>query len=174
MCLAVADSLLLVNLVAETAVMNTFMGRTQGGIRSFKAFVSKLSPNSDLDSINRHINSILRVNAHLKVVSQPGAPALSIILDCTTNTDSLDLRMPGLWPKGTCLVKWRPPPSYNNNHRHGVNGTGQARGQNQHGQYSRQISVNRNRSLTPQNLDLGRNYVHPYPDQRLMNQQWRD
>ena len=28
MCLAVVDSLLLVNLVAETAVMNTFMGRS--------------------------------------------------------------------------------------------------------------------------------------------------
>ena len=140
----------------------------------FKAFISKISPNDDIGLINRHINRKLGVNANLKVVSQPGAPALSIILDCTTNTDSLNLRMPGLWPKGTCIVKWRPPPSFNNNPRQGVNGTGQASGQNQHGRYGQQFNVNSNRSSTPQNVDLGSNYVHRYPDQRRLNQQWRD
>ena len=138
----------------------------------FKAFISKLSPNDDIGLINRHINRKLGVNANLKVVSKTGAPALSIILDCTTNTDSLNLRMPGLWPKGTCLVKWRPPPSYNNNHRQGVNGNGQASGQNQHGRYGRQYNVNSNRSSTPQNVDSGKNYVLPHLDQRQLNSQW--
>ena len=140
----------------------------------FKAFISKISPNEDIGLINSHINRKLGVNANLKVVSQPGAPALSIILDCTTNTDSLNLRMPGLWPKGTCIVKWRPPPSFNHNPRQAANGTGQASGQNQHGRYGRQYNVNSNRSSTPQNVDVGSNYVHRYPDQQRLNQQWRD
>ena len=80
--------------------------------------------------------------------------------------------MPGIWPKGISLVKWRPPPSYNNNHRQGVNGTGQASGQNQHGRFGRQYNANSNRASTPQNLDLHRNYVHPYLDQRQLNEQW--
>ena len=70
--------------------------------------MSRLSPHSDVAAMTRYINDKLKVNATLKVVSKRGAPVLSVMLFCTSESDSLDLMMPGLWPRGTLIDSLKP------------------------------------------------------------------
>ena len=74
----------------------------------YKAFVSRLSPHSDVDAMTRYINDRLKVNAMIKVVSKPNAPVLSVMLFCTSESNALDLKMPGLWPRGTLIDSFKP------------------------------------------------------------------
>ena len=69
----------------------------------YKAFVTNLSPSCSVDAIKGHVNSKLGVNAVIKPVSPAGAPYLSLILLCTSESDKLDLRMAGLWLRGTIV-----------------------------------------------------------------------
>ena len=135
--------------------------------------MTKLSPHNDMAAMNRHINSKLGVNVNLKVVSKPGAPVLSLILDCTSESNSLNLRMPGLWPVGTCIVKCKPPPAYSNNSSQRGSGQAQGGGQNHHDSASRQNSNGRNRSASPHNRSSGHSYPYTSRDQLQLNGQWR-
>ena len=119
--------------------------------------------------MTRHINSKLGVNAYVKIVSAPEAPVLKLILDITSPNASLDLRMPGLWPRGTCLIKYRPAPTNSNSSAHGSRSQGRAGNQYQHGQYGQQNSYSGRRYPSPHNRDIGNVYVNRNRDQQQLN-----
>lgn len=140
----------------------------------YKAYVTKLSPDNDKESMKRHIDSKLGVDAYMKIVSKPRAPVLSLILDFTSDSDSLDLRSPGLWPRGTYVVKCKPPPKYNQHSAQGGSVQRLAGGQYQYGREGPQIQNSGDRPPLNHNLDIGNRYAHRSQMQQHMNEQWRD
>ena len=62
----------------------------------YKAYITNLSPNSNIESIKSHIDMKLGVNTSIKTVSPTDASYLSVILMFTSEESTLDLRMAGL------------------------------------------------------------------------------
>ena len=66
-----------------------------------------ITPESDLSVIKNHIANKLNTNeVFLKPMYKHGARYLSFGLFCRSERDDLDLRMRGLWPRGTMIYKW--------------------------------------------------------------------
>ena len=139
----------------------------------YKAFVTRLSPDNDIEAMRRHINSKLGVTASIKVMSKQDDPVLTISVYCTSEYDTLDFKMPGLWPRGTGVFTWKPTSKNGNNYEHNDNGHVPTGGRNQRSG-PRQGNNGRNRSSSPRNREYGNGYEYEYADQRRLNGQWRD
>ena len=143
----------------------------------YQAFVTNLSPSCSVDAIKGHVNSKLGVNAVIKPVSPAGAPYLSLILLCTSESDKLDLRMDGLWPRGTIVRQCKPPKKKkrNGNTNNGESSSGE---QMQGKEQSHQVPVNchRNdhsgRSVSTENQVTGKDFIHSNQDQQRLHNQW--
>ena len=149
-------------------------------IFKYRASVTNLCPNTNVETIKNHINSKLRVNALVKSVSPVGAPYLSLILLFTSESDTLDLRMTGLWPKGTVIKQCIPPnqrKKYGNkiNQRITPDGRGQRHGgeYNHQGQNNQQRYGHSSRTDTSRDQVVGSSFIHANRDQELLRQQWR-
>ena len=73
----------------------------------YKAFVTHIHPDTDMNLIKRHISAKLGTNVTLTPLSKQGASVLSFAVYCRSERDDLDLKMPGLWPLDTLVYKWR-------------------------------------------------------------------
>ena len=76
-------------------------------VYEYKAFVTHIRTDADLEVIRRHVSTKLRSKVTLTLVSKQGAPFLSLRVHCISERDDLDLKMPGLWPDSTFIYKWR-------------------------------------------------------------------
>ena len=140
----------------------------------YRAFVTRLSPDCNIEIMNRHIDTKLNVNATVKVVSKPGSPVLSIVLYFTSESDSLDLKMRGLWPKGTGVFKYKPAPKDKSRFSQRASGSGPPEGPRQSDHPHMHRSNTGSRGSTPINQTLGNGYTHNNREQRQLNDQWRD
>ena len=144
----------------------------------YKAYVTNLSPNTNIETIGRHINSKLEVNTRIKTVSPSGAPHLSLILMFTSESDTLDLKMTGLWPKGTIIEKCIPLNQRKRNGRRSNHGTMPRGSDHRQGNHYHQGPTNqqgysyRSRSDYSRNQEGGNSFVHATPDQNRIRQQW--
>ena len=74
---------------------------------SYEAFISNIDPFTEIEDIKRHLKRKLRTDeVYLKPMSKSDADYLSFGVFCRSTRDNLDLRMPGLWPRGTRIYKW--------------------------------------------------------------------
>ena len=137
----------------------------------YKAFVTNLCPNTNIETIGRHIDSILQVNCTIKTVSPLGAPHLSLILMFTSESDTLDLKMTGLWPKGTIIEKCIPLNQRGKNGRRSNHGT-MSREHYHQGPSNLQGSGPRSQANSSRNQEVNNSYVHATPDQIRLHQQW--
>ena len=73
----------------------------------YEAFISNIDPFTDIEDIKEHLKRKLRTDeVYLKLMSKSDADYLSFGVFCRSTRDNLDLRMPGLWPRGTRIYKW--------------------------------------------------------------------
>ena len=74
---------------------------------SYEAFVTNIDPLSDIEDIKGHLKRKLCTDeVYLKPMSKSDAKYFSFGIFCRSRRDNLDLRMPGLWPRGTRIYKW--------------------------------------------------------------------
>ena len=144
----------------------------------YKAYITNLSPNSNIESIKSHIDLKLGVNAAIKIVSPTDALYLSVILMFSSEDNTLDLRMAGLWPKGTVVLECKPPKHRKKYNRTNQSSTSERReqapgGVNLHQGYNDQRRHGQNRRSASTRNQGDRNRF-PYENQgRLhMIQQW--
>ena len=136
---------------------------------SYEAFISNIDPFTEIEDIKRHLKRKLRTDeVYLKPMSKSDADYLSFGVFCRSTSDNLDLRMPGLWPRGTRIYKWNSKARVGrvNNHMTGNLTHHFARGSrrsSQHGSSHRQ---------RPQN-NKANNYRYRYPDQQRLHDQHR-
>ena len=138
-------------------------------INEYKVFVTNISPTADLEAIRKHVVSTLHANVALKLLSKPGASVLSFGLHCTSESDKLDLKMPGLWPNGTRIHKWR---SNTRNRRFGNQSQApksQGHYQARHGASTSHEAQGRRRSSKGY-----RNYPQLSQGQLQLHSQWED
>ena len=121
----------------------------------YKAHVTNLSPSVAIDTISSHISSKLGVKANIRIVSRLGARALSLFVMFSSDSDTLDLRMAGLWPRGTLVSKWNPT---NNKKSQLVQGRG-------HSSHS---------SMPHRELHERDGFMYKRKDQQQLNGQWRN
>ena len=127
----------------------------------YRAHVTNLSPDCDIDAVASHIRTKLGVNANLKIVSRQGSSALSLMVMFSSASDTLDLRMSGLWPKGTLVSKWNPSFHKRKQVRQGQS-------------YQSSARQNADRPLSPRSQNSSDNYEYQRSDQRRLNGQWRN
>ena len=108
-----------------------------------------------IDTISSHISSKLGVKANIRIVSRLGARALSLFVMFSSDSDTLDLRMAGLWPRGTLVSKWNPT---NNKKSQLVQGRG-------HSSHS---------SMPHRELHERDGFMYKRKDQQQLNGQWRN
>ena len=127
----------------------------------YRAHVTNLSPDCDIDAVASHIRTKLGVNANIKIVSRQGSSALSLMVMFSSASDTLDLRMSGLWPKGTLVSKWNPSFHKRKQVRQGQS-------------YQSSARQNADRPLSPRSQNSSDNYEYQRSDQRRLNGQWRN
>ena len=138
-------------------------------IYSYEAFISNIDPFTDIEDIKGHLKRKLRTDeVYLKPMSKSDADYLSFGVFCRSPSDNLDLRMPGLWPRGTRIYKWNSKARVGrvNNHMTGNLTHHSARGSrrsSQHGSSHRQRHQN----------NTANNYRYRYPDQQRLHDQHR-
>ena len=132
----------------------------------YKAYITNLSPNSNIESIKRHIDLKLGVYTSIKTVSPTDASYLSVILMFTSEESTLDLRMAGLWPKGTVVLECKPPKHRKKNNRTNHSSTSGYNNQQRHGQNSR--------STSPRNQDARNRFPYGSQNRQHLREQWID
>ena len=148
----------------------------------YKAFITNLSPDSNVDTIKSHINTKLGVNTLLKTVSPEGAPYLSLILICTSDSDSLDLRKAGLWPRGTVIKQCIPfnhKKKYANKNNQGTAPGGRMQRNNhqvhnQQGHNNQQRHGHSSRFVSQRNQDDSNRTIQRNREQQNIHDQWID
>ena len=147
-------------------------------LHRYKAFVTNLCPNTNIQTICRHINSILGVNCTIKAVSSLGVPHLSLILMFTSESDTLDLKMTGLWPNGTVIEKCIPQNQRKRKGSRSNQGTTPRGSDHRQGDQYQPRPTNqqgyglRNRTDSTRNQEGSNSSVHVTPDQDRLRQQW--
>ena len=129
----------------------------------YEAFISNIDPFTDIEDIKGHLKRKLRTDeVYLKPMSKSDADYLSFGVFCRSTRDNLDLRMPGLWPRGTRIYKWNSKARIGrvNNHMTGNLTHHTARGSRRSSQHG---STHRNNSAN--------NYRYRYPDQQRLHDQ---
>ena len=121
----------------------------------YKAHVTNLSPSVAIDTISSHISSKLGVKANIRIVSRLGARALSLFVMFSSDSDTLDLRMAGLWPRGTLVSKWNPS---SNKKSQPVHGRGHSY----------------NSSMLHREPHESDGFMYKRKDQQQLNGQWRN
>lgn len=78
-------------------------------IHKYELFVTNVSKGTDVNIIKRHVcNMMGTTDVSIKIVSKENAKCLSFGLFFSSECDNLNVKMPGLWPKGTAIYKWSP------------------------------------------------------------------
>ena len=73
----------------------------------YEAFVANIDKRTNLTAIKNHAARKLQTSEiFLKPMSKPDASYISFGFFCKSERDDLDLKMRGLWPKGTRIYKW--------------------------------------------------------------------
>ena len=72
----------------------------------YEAFITNLSLDTDENVMKMHISRMLDAEVFLKPFRKVGASYLSFGLFLSSESDNLDLKMPGLWPIGTGIYNW--------------------------------------------------------------------
>ena len=133
---------------------------------SYEAFVTDIDPISDIDQIKDHLKRKLGTNeVFLRPMNRPDATYLSFGVFCRSSRNNLDLRMPGLWPRGTRIFKW------NSKGRGGRVGNQASGRQNHHSTHGRQRNHNRSSYRQDQRNNSANNYRFRYPDQQRLHDQ---
>ena len=144
-------------------------------IYKYELFVTNLSLHTDLNVIKSHLRDVLNTEVILKPFRKEGAICLSLGLFFSSEFNNLDMKMPGIWPKGTAIYKWDANRSTYHGNQHN-NRTGR----NQQGSVSAQGNGNGS-SVTPrQNSSQYQNNQRPnnggfrykYPDQQRLHDQY--
>ena len=77
-------------------------------LHKYEVFVTNILPTTDLEHIKRHLSSMLHTrDIVLKPMSKNNASSLSFGLFCRSDRDDLNFKLPGLWPAGTGVYKWK-------------------------------------------------------------------
>ena len=76
-------------------------------IFKYEFFVTHIHPDEDIEVIKRHVCGKLGIDVIFRCLSKRGAPWLSFGVFCSSESDSLDFKLPGLWPRGTMIYKWK-------------------------------------------------------------------
>ena len=127
----------------------------------YEAFVINIAPRTDIEEIKRHLKSKLCTeNISIKIMTKTNAPSISFGLFIQSDSDKLDLKMPGLWPIGIRVYKW--------NTKAGVgqvfNQTARYQSRpNTHGTRGNNYNGRQNSAVTT--------YTLPYPDQQQLHNQ---
>ena len=77
-------------------------------VKKYAAFVTNISPNSNLENIKTYVSGKLGTQVTLKPLGNEGAACLSFGVFCETDSANMDFKMTGLWPTGTVIYKWNP------------------------------------------------------------------
>ena len=133
---------------------------------SYEAFVTDIDPTSNIDEIKEHLKRKLCTNeVFLRPMSRADANYLSFGVFCRSSRNNLDLRMPGLWPRGTRIFKW------NSKGRVGRVSNHSSGAQNYHSTHGSQRRHNRSSYRQDQRNNSARNYRYRYPDQQRLHNQ---
>ena len=74
---------------------------------SYEAYITNIDPLANIEDIKGHLKRKLCTDeVYLKPLSKTDADYLSFGIFCRSRRDNLDLRMHGLWPRGTRIYKW--------------------------------------------------------------------
>ena len=138
----------------------------------YEMFVTSISRDSKVEDIKSHLITKLGTDdISIKPMSKYTASYLSFGVFCRSEKKDLDLKMPGLWPKGTRIYKWNSKAGDTRitNRVHSSQSQERSRGSNGgRGSYYRQDyhgnDVQRN--------DYKDNYRYRYPDQQRLNNQY--
>ena len=137
----------------------------------YAAFVTKINPNADIERIRSHVTRLLTAHdtsvrdISIKPKTLPGSSWLSFGLFCKSDKDDIDLRMTGLWPKGTKVDKWK---SKGADSRTGHSGAQYNRG-SQYNRQSPHTQGSHNYNTNDGNAADGFNFTRP--DQLLLHSQ---
>ena len=123
----------------------------------YEVFVTNIAPGQNIDNIKNHLKRKLCTdNISIKIMTKNDAPSISFGLFVRSESDTLNFRMPGLFPKGTGVYKWNTragegrvptrPARYHDR---------STRGNNHNGQSNSAVS----------------SYSYPYPDQQRLHDQ---
>ena len=127
----------------------------------YKVFVTNISPSANLNAIKNHICTKLKARVSLKLLSHPESAVLSFGLHCSSESTELDLNMPGLWPRGTRIYKWKSSMQNRRSSNQSRNNNLQRNGQHQGHQGSSASYVTHH-------------HHHRRADQIHLKQQWED
>ena len=73
----------------------------------YESFVTNIAPRTNIDEIKSHLKRKLCTdNISIKIMTKNDAPSISFGLFVRSERDTLDFKMPGLWPRGIRVYKW--------------------------------------------------------------------
>ena len=134
---------------------------------SYEAYITNIDPLANIEDIKGHLKRKLCTDeVYLKPLSKTDADYLSFGIFCRSRRDNLDLRMHGLWPRGTRIYKWNPKARVGrvDNYAAGNSTHHPACG-------SHRSSQNRSSYRQRHHYNSENNYRYRYPDQQRLHDQ---
>ena len=144
-------------------------------IHKYALYITNIALGTDVDVMRQWLSRKLQADVVLKKVSREGTQWLSFGLFFNSEHENLNLKMPGLWPKGTEIYKWVENRDghfgtrRNGNGRHNFRGGFSARGQ--YHQTTTNVPQNRPQGQV-QPKPVANNFRYKYRDQQSLHDQY--